>query len=177
MGNDQIDGQTPDMDAPVEPDPPVEALPEDQYMSPYCTIDDLKAAIPPRTLIELSNDDPAATEINDAIVIRAMRDASELADGYLRGRYTLPLDPVPTIVRNLVVDIARHWLYARRPEGYDFPEAVTRTYKASLQTLEAIRSGVITLGMPETGKDIPEPGEMVVARRSQVFGDDLLERF
>lgn len=142
----------------------------------YCTLADLLLAIPEHTLIQLSSDDVSATGIEMPVVEEAVRQAEELVDGYLRGRYNLPLDPVPSIIRDITVNLARHWLYARRPEGNDLPEAVTRTWKAGLQMLEAIRDNKITLGMP-SGASAPEPGEIKVRARPQRFGTSMLDKY
>ena len=137
---------------------------------------DLQLAIPPQTLIWLSNDDASATAMNQAVVEEAVRQAEELVDAHLRGRYILPLDPVPSVVKDMTVNLARHWLYARRPEGSDLPDAVTRTHKSALQMLESIRDGKLTIGVP-TGEAAPEPGEMKVRSRPRRFGSDLLDRY
>lgn len=142
----------------------------------YCSLSDLELAIPPQTLIWLSNDDESATVMNPTVIEEAVLQAEELIDGYLRGRYNLPLDPMPSIVKDVTVNLTRHWLYARRPEGRELPEAVTRTYKSALQVLEAIRDGKITIGLP-TGEAAPEPGEMKVRARPQRFSTDLLEKY
>ena len=143
---------------------------------PYCTLADLQLAIPAQTLVWLSDDDPAATGINLSVVDEAIRQAVELVDGYLRGRYLLPISPVPSIIKDMTVNLARHWLYARRPEGNDLPEAVTRTWNAAIKTLEAIRDNRITLGLP-SGGSAPEPGEIKVKARPQRFGSDVLDKF
>ena len=124
----------------------------------YCSLADLQLAIPLQTLIWLSNDDESATAMNQAVVEEAVRQAEELVDAYLRGRYNLPLSPVPSVVKDMAVNLARHWLYARRPEGSELPDAVTRTYKSSLQMLEAIRDGKLTIGDPVASTPTPEPG-------------------
>ena len=97
-------------------------------------------------------------DINEAVVEDTVRQAEELADAHLRGRYTLPLDPVPTVIKDMVVQLARHALYARRPEGNGLPEAVVQTYKASLRLLESIRDGKLTIGDPVASTPTPEPG-------------------
>lgn len=134
----------------------------------YCTRADLGNAIPLMTLTQLSNDDPAATAPNESVIDDGVRQAEELVDGYLRGRYQLPFDPVPTVLRDAVVYLARHWLYQRRPEGA-LPDAVKDSRKDTLQLLENIRDGVITLGTL-TGQAVPEPGEIRVRARPQQFG-------
>lgn len=142
----------------------------------YCSLADLQLAIPAQTLIWLSNDAPEATDINLEVVEEGVRQAEELVDAHLRGRYLLPLDPVPTVIKDQTVNIARHWLYARRPEGSELPDAVTRTYKAALSILESIRDGKLTIGAP-SGAAQAEPGEVKVRTRKRHFDDDLMGRF
>lgn len=142
----------------------------------YCSLTDLQLAVPPQTLVWLSNDDTEATAVNAAVVEEAVRQAEELIDAHLRGRYNLPLQPVPSIVKDVSVNLARHWLYARRPEGNDLPDAVTRTYKAAMTLLESVRDGKLTLGTP-TGEATPEPGEVKVRARPRRFSSDLLDRY
>lgn len=142
----------------------------------YCTLADLELAIPAQTLIWLSSDDTSAVAVNLPVVEQAVAQAEELIDGFLRGRYTLPLDPVPTIVKDMTVNLARHWLYARRPEGNDLPDAVVRTHKAAMSLLDTIRDGKLTIGTP-TGEAQPEPGEVKVRARPRRFGTDCLDRY
>lgn len=142
----------------------------------YCTLADLELAIPAQTLIWLSSDDTSAVAINLPVVEQAVVQAEELIDGFLRGRYTLPLDPVPTIVKDMTVNLARHWLYARRPEGNDLPDAVVRTHKAAMSLLDTIRDGKLTIGTL-TGEAQPEPGEVKVRARPRRFGADCLDRY
>ncbi len=147
----------------------------------YCTLADLQLAVPMNTLVQLSNDvvtdySAAAPELDQAVIDEAVRQAEELVDAYLRGRYVLPLETVPTVVKDIAVNLARHWLYARRPEGADLPDAVTRTYKSSLSLLEAIRDGKITLGLP-SGSATPEPGEIRVRASRRRFAGDVWENY
>jgi len=141
----------------------------------YCTRADLGNAIPLITLTQLSNDDPAARQPNENVIANSVRQAEELVDGYLRGRYQLPLDPVPTVLCDAVLYLARHWLYQRRPEGA-LPDAVISARKDTLKLLESIRDGVITLGLP-SGHAMPEPGEIRVRARPQQFTAQLWEGY
>lgn len=141
----------------------------------YCTRSDLGNAIPELTLTQLSNDDPAAMLPNEGVIDDGVRQAEELVDGYLRGRYNLPLDPVPTVLRDAVVYLARHWLYQRRPES-PLPDAVKDSRKDTVKLLESIRDGVVTLGMP-SGQAALEPGEIRVRSRRQQFSNPLWERY
>ena len=80
----------------------------------YINADDLARAMSKAELTQLTNDDPRATEPNDDVVQTAIAYACDLADGYLSGRYPLPLASVPTILPPLCINIARHFLHARR---------------------------------------------------------------
>jgi len=141
----------------------------------YCTRADIGKAIPELTLTQLSNDDPAAMLPNEEVIEDGVRQGEELVDGYLRGRYNLPLDPVPTVLRDAVVFLTRYWLYQRRPEGA-IPDAVKDSRKDTIKLLESIRDGVVSLGMP-SGQASPEPGEIKVRSRRQQFGDELWGRY
>jgi phage gp36-like protein len=144
----------------------------------YCTIDDLTLAIPLRTLVQLSNDTSPATDVNMTVIERAVTAAEEMIDGYLRGHYTLPLTDVPTIVRELTVNIARHSLYARRPEGKDdLPPAVVRSYKAAMDMLKNIQGGSLSIGVAATQGTQPEPGKMRSRSARKRFDAGLLSRY
>jgi phage gp36-like protein len=78
-------------------------------------------------------------------VARAISDAGELIDGYLRERYTLPFDPVPGLLNTLAADIAVWRLYARRA-NIEPMEGVKERYKNALKLLDQIRTGGLSLG-------------------------------
>jgi phage gp36-like protein len=152
----------------------------------YCTLADLQLAIPLQTLIALSNDaqpdlsyggPSVPPQLVMEVIEDRVRQAEEVVDAHLRGRYTLPLLPVPTVIKDIAIKLARHELYARRPEGGDLPDAVTRTYKASMSMLEQIRDGKLTIGMPLTGEAAPEAGEMKVRTRERRFNNNVLDRY
>lgn len=119
----------------------------------YIQAADLAEVLSERQLIELSQDSSRATESNPDVLAKACQYASETVDGYLRSRYELPLTQLPTLVRNICLQLARFWLYSRRPEGKGFPENVKDTYKQAIADLERIQQGKLHLGLPEQGKD------------------------
>lgn len=144
----------------------------------YLAREELLAFMPKQTAIELTSDDPynMPDAPDTAKLDEALRSAQELIDGYLRGRYTLPLAETPTIVRDLARVIARYRLYERRPEG-DLPEPVTDTYKNAVKTLEQIRNGRITLGIRQTASPLPEPGEHRMYARKQFMDDAMTKAY
>ncbi|PAV02489.1 hypothetical protein CBG25_10555 [Arsenophonus sp. ENCA] len=97
---------------------------------------------------------------------------------HLCGRYVLPLETVPTVLRDMAVNLVSHRLYLRRPEG-QLPEAIKEVYRGSLKMLEALRDGKLTLGIAGQGQAIPEPGAFHVHARPARFSGPggLLEEF
>jgi phage gp36-like protein len=143
----------------------------------YCTQDDLVQAISLQTLIWLSNDDTAATAPDDTVLERAVSQAEERIDGYLRQRYVLPLSPVPTTICDITVTFARFWLYSRRPEGAELPKAVVMAYEQANKDLAAIRDGRQSLGVQTTGLPQPEAGQMAMRSTRKAFDHERLRRY
>lgn len=138
----------------------------------YCSIDDLKKAIPEANLISLTDDEDSGS-INSARAEAAITDASELIDGFLRGRYTLPLSPVPTIIQRLCVDIAIFYLYQRLFER-DMPESMNERYKNSIKLLDKIASGEISFA--QTNDEDAAPAQIRVNKTAddRIFPMDKL---
>ena len=112
----------------------------------YCTIEDLKKIVPEQDLIELTDDMIPAESVITANVDKAIADAGEMIDGYLRSRYALPLAPLPGLIATLACDITVYRLYARRVKLTP-PEGVSERYKNALKLLGQIQQGGITLGV------------------------------
>ncbi len=142
---------------------------------PYCSLEDIKQAIPEKNIIELTDDAGTGTieqnRVNDAISY-----ADQLIDGYLRGRYTVPLNPVPELIKRLAADLAVFHLYSRRFE-LNMPEAMLQRRKEIIRLLEQIQKGFIKLGI-ETQSG-PGQGHYKTNKTGEdrVFGEDLWLKF
>lgn len=109
----------------------------------YCTIDDIETHTSTPTLIQLTSDD--GQEAVDRVVAQeAILYSSTLIDGYLRGRYSLPLDTHFPLLRILAIDLSIHRLYTRRMRD-EMPEVIENNYKNAISTLKDIQKGVISL--------------------------------
>ena len=109
----------------------------------YCTIEDIETQTSTPTLIQLTSDD--GQEVVDRVVAQeAILYSSTLIDGYLRGRYTLPLDAHFPLLRILAIDLSIYRLYTRRMRN-EMPEVIENNYKNAIATLRDIQKGVITL--------------------------------
>lgn len=132
--------------------------------------------IPRQTLVWLSNDDPEAEDLDEAVVEQIAESNEDLIDDHLRGRYVLPLAEVPTTVADIADRLVQHDLYARRPET-EIPKDVVRLHQNALQTLAAIRDGKLTLGIVATQARQPEPGGFKVRAPARALGDDALGQY
>ena len=109
----------------------------------YCTLDDIEKHTSTPTLIQLTSDD--GQEIVDKTVVEeALLYSSALIDGYLRGRYSLPLAIYFPLLRALAVDLSVYRLYSRRMRN-EMPEVIETAYKNAIATLRDIQKGVISL--------------------------------
>ncbi|WP_263063035.1 gp436 family protein [Dickeya dadantii] len=148
----------------------------------YCTLADLIEQVPEATLIQLTSDtvgfDAPVQQVNTTVVDSCIRYADELIDAHLRGRYTLPLAEIPTVLRDIAVTLTRYRLYARRPEG-TMPDTVKDDNKVATRQLVDIRDAKLTLALPSTSQDVPESGEFRVRARHATFGghNGMLEKY
>lgn len=109
----------------------------------YCTIADIETQTSTPTLIQLTSDD--GQEIVDRVVAQeAILYSTSLINGYLRGRYSLPLNIHFPLLRILAIDISIYRLYARRMRN-EMPEVIETAYKNAIATLKDIQKGTITL--------------------------------
>lgn len=110
----------------------------------YCTLEDIETQISTAVLIQLTDDTGLQSTINSSVVEEALIYSSTLIDGYLRGRYTLPLDTHFPLLRIITIDLSIYRLYSRRIQT-EIPEAVLEAYKNAIKTLEQIKKGIISL--------------------------------
>jgi len=152
---------------------------------PYCTVDDIIGRIGEKTVVLLSNDGapPAAAIIDQVTVDRAIEEAETVIDGYLAGRYRLPLDPPPALVRKIATDLAVYNLHARRP-AVDPPRSVQTGHDGALSLLKGLQRGDVTL--PEAPLLTATPGAEMTggaggrtnkSAADRIFGRDLLDRY
>lgn len=142
----------------------------------YCTLDDVMKVLPRQQLIELTCDMSGYSisqglpdSPDETVVADAIRYASERIDMFLRNRYDVPLPGVPTVIRDLAVNLTVGRLYLRRP-AKELPKTVEMLFRGTEKTLESIRDGRVTLGLEVGQTSIPEPGQVRVKSRPAVMG-------
>ena len=142
----------------------------------YATVDDLIARYPNRDLVQLTNEDPTVTTVNSAPLQRALDDAAAEIDGYLEGRFALPLADPPAVLNRLACDIAMYRLQSLRPL-HDLTDARKRYEDAIAFLLEAAK-GVVALGL-SAGSEEPATaaGASAIEGPSRVFDRNKLKGF
>jgi phage gp36-like protein len=105
----------------------------------YATLTELTERYGAPLLVALTAE-PPADEIDEAVVARALADAGALIDGYLKGRYRLPLPSTPPLLRDLALAIAFYKLHRQSAA-----EKVRQDYDDALRVLGHIASGAVRL--------------------------------
>jgi phage gp36-like protein len=126
----------------------------------YATLDDMISRYPNRDLVQLTNDDPTSTVIQDATILQAISDASAEIDGYIGGRFELPLTEPPAILSRLATDIAMYRLQSLRPI-HDLADARQR-YVDAIAALGKIATGELGLGLAADGSEARVANEDLV---------------
>lgn len=94
-----------------------------------------------RMLVDLSDrGNPPAGAIDAAVVARALADTDAIIDGYLAGRYALPLSEVPPQLTDLALSIAIYKLHRYAPDA-----KIKDDHDQALRTLVQISNGTVRL--------------------------------
>ncbi|MBN8955725.1 MAG: DUF1320 domain-containing protein [Rhizobiales bacterium] len=116
----------------------------------YCTLAQLTDRYDERMLVELTDRaSPPTGEIDTSVVDRALADTDATIDGYLAGRYQLPLAETPALLADLAQAIAIYKLHSRVADT-----KIEADYQQALKMLRDIASGVVRLnvaGVEPTG--------------------------
>lgn len=144
---------------------------------PYNTLDKIKKLrISEATLIALT-DDANLDAIDEETAAGVIAGGDAFIDGFLRGRLTLPLDPVPDLLAELALDIYAYNFYALKP-AFEMPKTISDRYASARDTLKLIQRGDVRLGVAEI--ETPAVGGSAKCKASvpkRIFGDDVMETF
>lgn len=140
---------------------------------PYITLDQLTDRYGERLLVQITDRAaPPAGTVDTAVVSRAVADTEAVIDGYLAGRYALPLAEVPPLLTDLAQAIAIYKLHMFEPDP-----KIAQDYKDALASLDRIAKGVIRL--PVTGIEPESSGAsgVVTIDRDREFTPENLTGF
>lgn len=140
-------------------------------MSIYATLADIRAAIPERALIQLTDDD-ATGAIDAALVEKALDMADNEINGYVAAYYRRAdaAAPVPKLLTDLACDIAHYRLFRHGSPT----ERVQKLYDAAVAKLRDIARGIIKLDLGE--ETLPErEGQILVESADRLFTRDKMD--
>lgn len=107
----------------------------------YASQPDLVDRFGESMLIDLSDrGEPATGAIDAGVITRALEDTDAAINGFLAGRYRLPLQSTPTLLRDLAMSIAIYKLH--RDSASD---KIRQDYMDALKQLALISSGTVRL--------------------------------
>ena len=139
----------------------------------YATITAMQQRFGERDLIYLSErEDAPADVINTAIIEQAINDASDVINGYLAGRYELPLVTVPNLLEQFCCDIARYKLGTN-----DVPEHVETRYKDAIKFLMSVAKGELSIGVDALGQDAKVQDTATIQSAGSVFAREKTKGF
>ena len=115
-----------------------------------------------------NNDDA----IDTAAVARALNDATDEINAYIGKRYVLPLNPVPTVLTRLCVDIA---LY-RLSTGTALTEEKRTRYTDCINLLKGIGNGDADLGIADGSSDPTSVGDAELISNDRQFSRGTMGR-
>ena len=87
----------------------------------YSALSDLQKKIPAGEIIELTDDDNTGL-VDQVKVDAAIEEADEQIDSYVGKVKTVPLSPVPGLIKNISVTLAVWYLHVRRGISNDVRE-------------------------------------------------------
>lgn len=107
----------------------------------YATLAQLTDRYGEKTLRQLTDRaSPPAGVVDAAVVDRALADADAVIDGYLKGRYVLPLADTPPLLADLAQAIAIYKLHVRAPDP-----KIEKDYENAMRSLREIAQGIVRL--------------------------------
>lgn len=144
----------------------------------YCTSEDIEKQITTPTLIQLTSDN-SQDAVDETVTFEAILYSSTLIDGYLRGRYELPLNTRLPLLRIIAIDLSIYRLYSRRLQA-DMPESILEQYKESIRNLDKIQKGTISLEVQtETSTNQIQSNEYLSNKtsRDRLFNKEVMSEY
>ena len=134
----------------------------------YCTYDDIEKRIGEDDMTALADYDGNGTPDAD-VVSAAIDDACALIDSYLSVRFTVPVSPVPDVLRTRTVNLAVYFLRLGRDSA---TEDVRRQYEDDVEWLREVVSGQVSLGVEPSAAEGDRAPSVRYEGQRRIFGRD-----
>jgi len=146
----------------------------------YVDLAGVKARYGTQFLIQITNfnDDDSFTDIIDANLTRAIKDASDLMDGFLLSQVDTPVSPAPDYFAPDCAKITVGLLVERKGFRPDTPEEqCVLAKKEVLKKYMAISQGKIALSLPDSSGDTAAETTTISTAPKKLFPESVLNRF
>lgn len=140
----------------------------------YCNQQDLVNRFGERELVQLTDKEGDQNIIVTAVASQAIEDACATVDGYLSGRYTLPMANVPNIINRITCDIARYYLY---DDVLDEQHQAAIRHKHAMDFLNKVSTGAISLKTNTGSGDLGSANLAELKSAGSVFARDKSKGF
>lgn len=132
----------------------------------YATREDMVLRFGEREVRTITDRDNTRN-IDDAVLAGGLQAAADEINGYIGGRYTLPLQQVPANLRGVACDIARYRLTGTERVCTD---EIRDRYRDAIRWLENVASGRVTLITTSPGTTLPGNAGAVFFSGRRVWG-------
>lgn len=138
------------------------------------SIDDILAeGIDSETLIKITDKENLGI-VNEVAVNGKIAGVCGSIEDLLRARYTIPLNPVPAIIRDIAIKQSVYEIYGLN-QNFPRPESVKDDYSNATKLLTKISTGDIKLSAPDTaGSLVTTPGAAFISSSPRLMGRDRL---
>lgn len=139
----------------------------------YATVDDMVGRFGRVEVTRLSQiEDRETTEIDEEKVARAIGDATAIVDGYLRGRYQLPVINPPADVIRATCILARYDL--AKSDRSDPTDQMQKDYDDVIRWLTDVQKGIVKLAAKTAIEQINNSAVARFEDRDAIFTPDSL---
>ncbi|HAE47586.1 gp436 family protein [Tistrella sp.] len=128
-------------------------------MPHYATLDDLVLAAGQEEINQIADRDGSGAPDPEAVEAALTR-ADSIINGYVAGRYALPLAEVPALVRTWAVAIARYSLHRYDLDKESRPRV---DYEDAMRDLRDLAAGKVTLPIADGSQPAQAGGGTVMA--------------
>ena len=133
----------------------------------YCNRGDMITRFGEEELVQLTDRDGAAGAVVDAVLNQVIDDAGATIDGYLGGRYSLPLAAVPRVLTRTACDLARYYLF---DDQLDEGHQAAKRYADAISYLEKVGRGFLQLGLDSNNARPETNNTATMTSAGSVFG-------
>ena len=138
---------------------------------PYAIVQDMLDRFGASEMEQLTDiNKPRLNAVDTLVLDRALEDATALIDGYLVGRYALPLASVPGNLKVMCCGIARYQLMSSSPD-----DRAKADWENAFKFLVSVSRGDVQLFPPSAAPAVEGVGPVLFNAGSKIMGRDAYE--